>query len=47
MELYYEEGDRCPKCEKEILIITQDNQTGINYLKCQGCYYDATDDERE
>lgn len=40
----YDEGDNCPKCKKGILAFNLCQLDGINYLKCQDCNYDATDD---
>ena len=48
MNNYYEEGDKCPKCKKGMLVTQPPhNEDGICYLKCQDCNYDATDDLKE
>jgi len=46
--LDYDEGDECPKCKKDILVICNpsENSGGLTELKCQGCNYDATEDEK-
>ena len=42
---YYKEGDICPNCNKDILVWFQENDTGVTFLKCQNCNYDATEIE--
>lgn len=39
----YKEGDTCPKCKKDILVITQETDTGWNSLRCQdpNCNYEV------
>ena len=40
---YYDEGNKCPKCKKDILVSTMEKDTGYIFCKCQGCNYDATE----
>jgi len=46
-DIFYEEGDKCPKCKNGILVNRQETDTGWVYLECQGCKYDATEDVKE
>ena len=44
----YEEGDTCPKCKKDILVVGVPSEAtgGLCELRCQRCHYDATEDEK-
>ena len=46
MTKYYDEGDKCPNCMGDILVITQCTETGNTSLVCQKCRYDATELEK-
>lgn len=40
---YYDEGDLCPACKKDIVVWVMESDTGLTSLKCQECNYDVTD----
>ena len=48
-ETYFNEGDKCPKCNDGILIVEQECDTGWNKLVCQNerCLFDASDYTKE
>ena len=43
----YDEGDNCPKCKQGMLVIMGPDDCGNNFIKCQDCNYDATEEEKE
>ena len=43
---YYDEGDTCPQCKKDLLVFKLSINDGLSYLICEGCNYDATEDEK-